>query len=74
MCMQYVYVCVFVELILSSQCVLSVSDLLAAYSEPLFYDIFMVQQSTAGDNRLLAVPTLNLILQFNGQFVNQGNM
>ncbi|KAK3540968.1 hypothetical protein QTP86_007693 [Hemibagrus guttatus] len=54
-------------------CVLSVSDLLAAYSEPLFYDVFMVQQNTAGDERLLAVPILNLNLQLNGQFVNQAS-
>ncbi|KAF5904348.1 meckelin-like isoform X1, partial [Clarias magur] len=54
-------------------CVLSVSDLLAAYSEPLFYDVFMVQQNTAGDKRLLAVPILNLALQLNGQFVNQAS-
>ncbi|XP_053468126.1 meckelin [Ictalurus furcatus] len=57
----------------NQNCVLSVSDLLAAYSEPLFYDIFLVQQNTAGDERLLAVPILNLILQFNGQFVNQAS-
>lgn len=73
MCMQ-LGVCVFAAHVLSSQCVLSVSDLLAAYSEPLFYDIFLVQQNTAGDERLLAVPILNLILQFSGQFVNQGNI
>ncbi|XP_053343427.1 meckelin [Clarias gariepinus] len=54
-------------------CVLSVSDLLAAYSEPLFYDVFMVQQNTVGDKRLLAVPILNLALQLNGQFVNQAS-
>uniref|UniRef100_A0AAR2LF12 Transmembrane protein 67 n=1 Tax=Pygocentrus nattereri TaxID=42514 RepID=A0AAR2LF12_PYGNA len=52
-------------------CVLSVSDLLAGQSEPLFYDIFLVQQKAQGDRRLLAVPILNLNLQFNGQFVNQ---
>lgn len=66
--------CVLVAYILSSQCVLSVSDLLAAYSEPLFYDVFLVQRNSAGDERLLAVPILNLNLQFNGQFVNQGNI
>ncbi|XP_072548358.1 meckelin [Salminus brasiliensis] len=52
-------------------CVLSVSDLLAGQPEPLFYDVFLVQQKTVGDRRLLAVPVLNLNLQFNGQFVNQ---
>uniref|UniRef100_A0A8B9K4Q3 Transmembrane protein 67 n=1 Tax=Astyanax mexicanus TaxID=7994 RepID=A0A8B9K4Q3_ASTMX len=55
------------------QCVLSVSDLLSGQSEPLFFDIFLVQQKTAGDRRLLAVPVLNLNLQFNGQFVNQAS-
>ncbi|KAG9283614.1 meckelin [Astyanax mexicanus] len=54
-------------------CVLSVSDLLSGQSEPLFFDIFLVQQKTAGDRRLLAVPVLNLNLQFNGQFVNQAS-
>lgn len=57
----------------SRQCVLSVSTLLAEYSDPLFYDIFVVQQKSTGDSSLLAVPTLNLILQYNGQFVNQGD-
>ncbi|KAK1806669.1 hypothetical protein P4O66_005174, partial [Electrophorus voltai] len=41
-------------------------------SEPLFYDVFLVQQKAPGDRRLIAVPTLNLNLQFNGQSVNQG--
>ncbi|XP_062841802.1 meckelin isoform X2 [Trichomycterus rosablanca] len=54
-------------------CVLSVSALLAAYSDPLFYDVFLVQQQAPGDRRLLAVPILNLILQYNGQFVNQAS-
>ncbi|XP_060756170.1 meckelin isoform X1 [Neoarius graeffei] len=52
-------------------CVLSVLDLLAAHSEPLFYDIFIEQQTAEGEKRLLAVPILNLILQLNGQFINQ---
>ncbi|XP_035382507.1 meckelin isoform X2 [Electrophorus electricus] len=55
------------------KCVLSVSDLLASQSEPLFYDVFLVQQKAPGDRRLIAVPTLNLNLQFNGQSVNQAS-
>ncbi|XP_076869270.1 meckelin [Brachyhypopomus gauderio] len=55
------------------KCVLSVSDLLAGQSEPLFYDIFLVQHKAPGDRRLIAVPALNLNLQFNGQFVNQAS-
>ncbi|TSK20226.1 Meckelin [Bagarius yarrelli] len=54
-------------------CVLSVSDLLAAYPEPLFYDVFIIQRNSVGDERLLAVPILNLNLQLNGQFVNQAS-
>ncbi|KAF7691901.1 meckelin [Silurus meridionalis] len=54
-------------------CVLSVSDLLAAYPEPLFYDIFMAQQNSAGDTRLVPVPILNLNLQLNSQFINQAS-
>uniref|UniRef100_A0AAY5EG89 Transmembrane protein 67 n=1 Tax=Electrophorus electricus TaxID=8005 RepID=A0AAY5EG89_ELEEL len=56
-----------------TSCVLSVSDLLASQSEPLFYDVFLVQQKAPGDRRLIAVPTLNLNLQFNGQSVNQAS-
>ncbi|XP_700974.4 meckelin isoform X1 [Danio rerio] len=53
-------------------CVLSVSELLTGYPEPLFYDVFLVIQNSQ-DNRLLAVPLLNANQQFNGQFVNQGS-
>ncbi|XP_066503686.1 meckelin isoform X2 [Hoplias malabaricus] len=52
-------------------CILSLADLLAAQSEPLFYDVFLVQQMNQGERRLLAVPLLNLNMQYNGQFVNQ---
>ncbi|XP_055066491.2 meckelin [Misgurnus anguillicaudatus] len=49
-------------------CVLSVSELLTGYPEPVFYDVFLVIQ-----NGLLAVPLLNVNQQFNGQFINQGS-
>ncbi|TRY84592.1 hypothetical protein DNTS_001329 [Danionella cerebrum] len=53
-------------------CVLSVSELLAGFPEPLFYDVFLVIQRSQEEKRLLAVPLLNLNQQFNGQFTNQG--
>ncbi|KAL2083917.1 hypothetical protein ACEWY4_019435 [Coilia grayii] len=53
-------------------CVFSVSELLARFPEPLFYDVFLALRSSEGERRLVALPVLNLNLQFNGQFVNQG--
>lgn len=46
-----------------------------AFPEPLFYDIFMdVGQGSSNRGRnLLSVPVQNLNLQFNEQFVNQGD-
>ncbi|KAA0703332.1 Meckelin Meckel syndrome type 3 protein [Triplophysa tibetana] len=55
------------------QCVLSVSELLIGYPEPVFYDVFLVIQSAQETRRLLAVPLLNINQQFNGQFINQGS-
>jgi len=52
--------------------VLSVSELLIGYPEPVFYDVFLVIQKAQEDKRLLAVPLLNVNQQFNGQFTNQG--
>ncbi|XP_056619132.1 meckelin isoform X2 [Triplophysa dalaica] len=54
-------------------CVLSVSELLIGYPEPVFYDVFLVIQSAQETRRLLAVPLLNVNQQFNGQFINQGS-
>ncbi|XP_063055866.1 meckelin [Engraulis encrasicolus] len=54
-------------------CVFSVSELLARFPEPLFYDVFLVLKSSRGDQRLVALPIRNLNLQLNGQFVNQGS-
>ncbi|XP_064195930.1 meckelin isoform X1 [Anguilla rostrata] len=53
-------------------CIISVSKLLQDFSEPLFYDLFMDFSVGDGERKLLAVPLLNLNLQYNGQFVNQG--
>ena len=52
---------------------LPVSEVLARFPEPLFYDVFLVLRSSQGERRLVALPVLNFNLQFNGQFVNQGN-
>ncbi|XP_031432529.1 meckelin isoform X1 [Clupea harengus] len=54
-------------------CVLPVSEVLARFPEPLFYDVFLVLRSSQGERRLVALPVLNFNLQFNGQFVNQGS-
>ncbi|XP_051577601.1 meckelin isoform X2 [Myxocyprinus asiaticus] len=54
-------------------CVLSVSELLIGYPEPVFYDVFLVIQKAQEDRRLLAVPLLNLNQQYNGQFINKGS-
>ncbi|XP_043116006.1 meckelin isoform X3 [Puntigrus tetrazona] len=54
-------------------CVLSVSELLNKYPEPVFYDVFLVIQKPQEDKRLLAVPLLNINQQFNGQFTNEGS-
>ncbi|XP_016343558.1 meckelin isoform X2 [Sinocyclocheilus anshuiensis] len=54
-------------------CVLSVSELLNGYPEPVFYDVFLVIQKPQEDKHLLAVPLLNINQQFNGQFTNEGS-
>ncbi|MBN3315291.1 MKS3 protein, partial [Atractosteus spatula] len=54
-------------------CILPVSKILADFSEPLFYDIYMELSDGTEKKKLWAVPVLNLNLQFNGQFVNQGD-
>ncbi|XP_028836341.1 meckelin-like isoform X2 [Denticeps clupeoides] len=54
-------------------CVLSVSDLLTLFPEPRFYDVFLALGTSSADRRLLALPVLNLNMQFNGQFINQGS-
>ncbi|XP_066547524.1 meckelin isoform X2 [Amia ocellicauda] len=54
-------------------CFLPVSKLLAAFPEPFFYDLYMDFSDANEEKRLWAVPVLNRNLQFNGQFVNQGD-
>ena len=55
------------------QCDVSVSELLRTYPEPLFYDVFVdLRQGEA--HKLLAVPSLVLNQQYNGRYVNQGNL
>ncbi|XP_052000101.1 meckelin [Xyrauchen texanus] len=54
-------------------CLLSVSELLIGYPEPVFYDVFLVIQKALEDKRLLAVPLLNFNQQYNGQFINKGS-
>uniref|UniRef100_A0A8C1J6T0 Transmembrane protein 67 n=1 Tax=Cyprinus carpio TaxID=7962 RepID=A0A8C1J6T0_CYPCA len=54
-------------------CVLSVSELLNGYPEPVFYDVFLVIQKPQEVKHLLAVPLLNINQQFNGQSTNEGS-
>ncbi|KAM6968400.1 meckelin [Aplochiton taeniatus] len=54
-------------------CVLSVAELLNAKPEPLFYDVF-VDLRKGQERQLLPVPTRILNQQYNGQFINEGNM
>uniref|UniRef100_UPI003AAA338D meckelin isoform X1 n=1 Tax=Centroberyx gerrardi TaxID=166262 RepID=UPI003AAA338D len=54
-------------------CDLSVAELLSAYPEPLFYDMF-VDLGGGENRRLLPLPTLVLNQQYNGRFINQENM
>lgn len=55
------------------QCDLSLAALLVTHSEPLFYDVFM--DLGGGQNKkLLPLPTLVQNQQYNGQFINQGEI
>lgn len=55
------------------QCDLSVADLLVSHPEPLFYDVYM--DLGGGENRkLLPLPTLVQNQQYNGRFINQGEI
>ncbi|KAG7282199.1 hypothetical protein CRUP_034946 [Coryphaenoides rupestris] len=57
----------------SLQCDVSVSELLRAYPEPLFYDVF-VDLSEGEARRVLPLPSLILNQQYNGHYVNRENM
>ncbi|KAJ3597256.1 hypothetical protein NHX12_000784 [Muraenolepis orangiensis] len=57
----------------SKKCDVSVSELLRAYPEPLFYDLF-VDLSQGEARRLLPVPSLVVNQQYNGLYVNRENM
>ncbi|XP_019747671.1 meckelin-like isoform X2 [Hippocampus comes] len=54
-------------------CDLSVADLLRAYPEPLFYDVFL-DLGGEESRKLLPLPTLVLNQQYNGKFINQESM
>ncbi|CAL8290844.1 unnamed protein product [Merluccius merluccius] len=51
-------------------CDMLVSELLRAYPEPLFYDVFV----DLSQGEALPVPSLILNQQYNGRYVNQENM
>ncbi|XP_041101457.1 meckelin-like isoform X2 [Polyodon spathula] len=54
-------------------CQIPLSKILTDFPEPIFYDIYMDFSSGSGQKSLWAVPVRNLNLQYNGQFVNQGD-
>ncbi|XP_062987006.1 meckelin isoform X2 [Elgaria multicarinata webbii] len=56
------------------KCTISVSKILKDYSDPVFYDVFLEYYDEEDEQPYLwAVPVLNLNLQYNEMFVNQGN-
>ncbi|NXD06592.1 MKS3 protein, partial [Nothocercus nigrocapillus] len=54
-------------------CKISVSKILADFANPIFYDIFLQYNDDEGQQYLWDVPVLNLNLQYNEMFVNQGS-
>ncbi|NXS10081.1 MKS3 protein, partial [Neodrepanis coruscans] len=54
-------------------CKISVSKILLDFPNPIFYDLFLQYNGDNGQELLWAVPVLNLNLQYNEKFVNQGS-
>ncbi|XP_061852020.1 meckelin isoform X2 [Colius striatus] len=54
-------------------CKVSISKLLLDFANPVFYDLFLEYNGDNGQEKLWAVPVLNLNLQYNEMFVNQGS-
>ncbi|KAM9387053.1 meckelin [Phaethornis superciliosus] len=54
-------------------CQVSVSKILLDFANPIFYDLFLEYNGDNGQQYLWAVPVLNLNLQYNEMFVNQGS-
>uniref|UniRef100_A0A8C5IRD6 Transmembrane protein 67 n=1 Tax=Junco hyemalis TaxID=40217 RepID=A0A8C5IRD6_JUNHY len=54
-------------------CRISVSKILLDFANPVFYDLFLEYNGGNGQQHLWAVPVLNLNLQYNEKFVNQGS-
>ncbi|XP_059719660.1 meckelin isoform X2 [Haemorhous mexicanus] len=54
-------------------CKISVSKILLDFANPVFYDLFLEYNGGNGQQHLWAVPVLNLNLQYNEKFVNQGS-
>ncbi|XP_075438837.1 meckelin isoform X2 [Ascaphus truei] len=57
----------------AQKCEIPLSKILSDYAEPVFYDVFLTHSESDGQQNLWAVPILNLNLQNNDLFVNQGN-
>ncbi|XP_078543168.1 meckelin [Lissotriton helveticus] len=54
-------------------CTLSLSKIMLGYTEPVFFDVYLSYQRGTGQQDLWAVPVLNLNLQYNDLFINQGS-
>ncbi|XP_037984807.1 meckelin isoform X2 [Motacilla alba alba] len=54
-------------------CKISVSKILLDFANPVFYDLFLEYNAGNGQQHLWDVPVLNLNLQYNDKFVNQGS-
>ncbi|XP_068789138.1 meckelin isoform X2 [Struthio camelus] len=54
-------------------CKISISKVLLDFANPIFYDVFLEYNDGEGQQYLWAVPVLNLNLQYNEMFVNQGS-
>lgn len=56
----------------TSQCEISLSKILADFPSPIFYDVYLEYTDKDDRHYLWAIPVLNLNLQHNKMFVNQG--
>ncbi|KAM8966844.1 meckelin [Pelodytes ibericus] len=54
-------------------CEMSLAKILEDYPEPVFYDVYLKYQESDGQQNIWPVPVLNLNLQYNELFVNQGD-
>lgn len=65
-------ICKLLFLIFIFQCEISISKILTDFPTPIFYDLYLEYTSENQHQYIWAVPVLNLNLQYNKMFVNQG--